>query len=287
MRLICPNCDAHYEVDADLVPPSGRDVQCAECGHVWFQQGVQTLAIPVEPDARTAETAQHVEQVSRPESPEDAVSPEDDDPEDDDDDSEETGITPLAQRSLDDTLLAVLREEAEREARARARETQPPMESQPDLGLEQPPEPRRRIVVRARSEAPDTTAETTPALPADPEGDNDTTIRPSRRELLPDIEQINSTLRASGEMRRPGEASEEQLRLPTQRSTRRKGFRAGFLFMVVIFGLAALVYAQADRVSASVPVAAPTLAAYVAQVDAARAALDDWIAQALVKLNGS
>ncbi|MEN9850001.1 MAG: zinc-ribbon domain, partial [Pseudomonadota bacterium] len=27
MRLICPNCDAEYEVDASAIPDTGRDVQ--------------------------------------------------------------------------------------------------------------------------------------------------------------------------------------------------------------------------------------------------------------------
>lgn len=38
MRLMCPNCDAEYEVDASAIPESGRDVQCSNCGHAWFQQ---------------------------------------------------------------------------------------------------------------------------------------------------------------------------------------------------------------------------------------------------------
>ena len=37
MRLMCPNCDAEYEVDASAIPDSGRDVQCSNCGHAWFQ----------------------------------------------------------------------------------------------------------------------------------------------------------------------------------------------------------------------------------------------------------
>ncbi|MDU8944031.1 zinc-ribbon domain-containing protein [Ovoidimarina sediminis] len=38
MRLICPNCDAQYEVDAAMIPASGRDVQCSNCGRTWFQE---------------------------------------------------------------------------------------------------------------------------------------------------------------------------------------------------------------------------------------------------------
>ena len=37
MRLVCPNCDAEYEVDAAEIPDGGRDVQCSNCGHAWFQ----------------------------------------------------------------------------------------------------------------------------------------------------------------------------------------------------------------------------------------------------------
>jgi predicted Zn finger-like uncharacterized protein len=37
MRLQCPNCDAEYEVDAAAIPQVGRDVQCSNCGHGWFQ----------------------------------------------------------------------------------------------------------------------------------------------------------------------------------------------------------------------------------------------------------
>ncbi|MDG1102854.1 MAG: zinc-ribbon domain-containing protein, partial [Ascidiaceihabitans sp.] len=37
MRLICPNCDAQYEVPTEVVPTEGRDVQCSNCGQTWFQ----------------------------------------------------------------------------------------------------------------------------------------------------------------------------------------------------------------------------------------------------------
>lgn len=37
MRLICPNCGAQYEVPRDAIPDAGRDVQCSNCGHAWFE----------------------------------------------------------------------------------------------------------------------------------------------------------------------------------------------------------------------------------------------------------
>jgi len=37
MRLTCPNCEAQYEVDEAVIPEGGRDVQCSNCGHTWYQ----------------------------------------------------------------------------------------------------------------------------------------------------------------------------------------------------------------------------------------------------------
>ncbi|HHB81612.1 MAG TPA: thioredoxin, partial [Aliiroseovarius sp.] len=46
MRLVCPNCGAQYEVDSRVIPENGRDVQCSNCGHTWFQKpaGSEALA---------------------------------------------------------------------------------------------------------------------------------------------------------------------------------------------------------------------------------------------------
>jgi len=35
MILTCPSCVTRYEVDGTKFPPTGRDVRCAKCGHVW------------------------------------------------------------------------------------------------------------------------------------------------------------------------------------------------------------------------------------------------------------
>ena len=36
MRLLCPKCEAEYEVSDDIIPSEGRDVQCSSCDETWF-----------------------------------------------------------------------------------------------------------------------------------------------------------------------------------------------------------------------------------------------------------
>ena len=44
MRLICPNCGAQYEIADDVIPAAGRDVQCSNCGHTWFERPGASVA---------------------------------------------------------------------------------------------------------------------------------------------------------------------------------------------------------------------------------------------------
>lgn len=37
MRIVCPNCTSQYEVSEEAIPETGRDVQCAKCSEIWFQ----------------------------------------------------------------------------------------------------------------------------------------------------------------------------------------------------------------------------------------------------------
>lgn len=66
MRLICPNCSAQYEIDASMIPDEGRDVQCSNCGHTWFEV----------PSAEAAETSAQAQTVTQPGPGPDAVSEE-------------------------------------------------------------------------------------------------------------------------------------------------------------------------------------------------------------------
>jgi len=94
----------------------------------------------------------------------------------------------------------------------------------------------------------------------------------SRSEMLPDIEEINSTLRASDD----GDISHTALG-PVhveEQQKKRSGFARGFALIVIIGLLMALVYINAPAIAKAVPQADPALNSYVMLVDQARAWLD-------------
>ena len=260
MRLICPNCDAQYEVDDAAIPPAGRDVQCSSCGHAWFQTQADpdraadpNLAAPapewIDPDGAAQGDALTDEQPSPgPVVPEDNTGP--------------------RRRGLDDSVLAVLREEAARETAVRRAEAPPPMEVQTDLGLAPPPPPPVPPSVLAARER---FADLSSPPPEDLAPEDDIAVRPaSRRELLPDIEEINSTLRASSEPR--GDTAEAGT--GASGDAERRGFRGGFVLIILIAVLMWSAYAMAPRIVAAVPAAETAVQAYVAAVDRARLAVD-------------
>ncbi|AWB49824.1 hypothetical protein HYN69_16100 [Gemmobacter aquarius] len=232
MRLICPNCDAEYEVDDAAIPDGGRDVQCSNCGHGWFQ-----LPAGYEAEKAEEEALFGVE--------EDTAAP-------------PAGQPVPVQRTLDENLMAVLREEAEREAAARKAEATP-IETQTEMPLAAPPvsEAARRIA-RLKGVDPDAPAPA-PARPG------------SRRSLLPDIEEINSSLRTAA----PADDADED-----EPPAARRGFRSGFMVSVLVAAAGVGAYAMAPRLAEQLPGAKPVLDSYVSQIDSGRLWLDAAMRQA-------
>lgn len=66
MQLICPNCVAQYEIDESNIPAEGRDVECASCGHHWFQDKVQMFSSDFETPSNTG-SATPPKQAEKPE----------------------------------------------------------------------------------------------------------------------------------------------------------------------------------------------------------------------------
>lgn len=269
MRLICPNCDAEYEVDASAIPDSGRDVQCSNCGHAWFQlppdhaAADEAEAALFDPPAALAVAPPVTPPAAEVPQPVAAAEP-------------ETPAPEVPRRSLDESVLAVLREEAERETSARRAETPVPLETQPEFPLEP-----------ARSVAPEQGPPAEPLSPAAAriarlKGIEPAPAKPAtRKELLPDIEEINSTLR-TGTDRQPAETPAA---LPQPRE--RAGFRSGFSLMLLLAVVLTVLYVMAPRLAAQIPALDGPLAAYVGTVDQARVALDTAMKAAVGMLRGA
>ncbi len=271
MRLICPNCDAQYEVDDGAIPEAGRDVQCSNCGHAWFQ-GREVVAEDLsdalyrEPEpvaaapAAVAQTEDYDEDEGLPPPPPVAAA------------------APV-QRKLDDDVLAILREEAEREMAARRAESGP-IEMQGDLGLPPPVSP---MVGSAASAAAASAATRTDAERriASMKGEASPALRPAaRRDLLPDIEEINSSLR-------PNDMAASLVEEAQPKHARKSsGFRSGFALVLIVAVVAVVVYVMAPQISAQIPGAAEAMQSYVAMVDALRLSVDGLMKRATGALNG-
>ena len=250
MRLVCPNCDAEYEVDASAIPDTGRDVQCSNCGHAWFQMS-----------PRVEEELAAEEALFEPPPPL----------------AEPPPPPAPAPRAVDDSVMQVLREEAEREALARKSET-PRLETQEELGLG-----AAIAATVAAAAAPDPAPTPDPAPEDDPDpvaqriarmkGIDPAPAKPqSRREMLPEIDEINTTLRASSE-RRSGEAAAVSDSLGGARGGS-SSFRSGFTLMILLaVGIVAL-YVMAPKLAQQIPAAKGALEGYVAAIDGLRLWLD-------------
>lgn len=269
MRLICPNCDAQYEIDSGLIPETGRDVQCSDCGHVWFQVPESALVAAAAPGPGPEQALPPEPQTEPDDPPVDAEDPEP---------VADPGEQPR-RPALDEGMLAILREEAERESRARAEEAARARvrmpEVQSDMALE-PAEsaPRLRIRPRPAEDA----ADEAPPPPVGPDSPETAEAqRAPRRDLLPDIDRINSTLAADN----PSRAAAGEADAAETVEARRKGFRGGFLTVVVVAALAWTLYVQAPAVVRMVPQVEAAMGAYVALVDRTRLGLDALVRQSL------
>lgn len=249
------------------MPMAGRDVQCSNCGKTWFQH---------HPD-----NPPEVEEEDEPAPPANAPAP--------------------TRRSLDPSVADILREEADTEFAARKRRQAEILESQPDLGLDiaDDPEPApqatafdddnadeddrvterraldaKRRMARMRGEPEQTVPSATTAAGA----------LSSRRKLLPDIDEINSTLRNDSSSTASAGAPPTAAEVGEVRR-RRVGFRRGFSLMMLLCAALALIYVFAPQIAQAVPAVDPLLNSYVTWVDQIRLGLNNQVSALLAWLD--
>lgn len=194
MRLICPKCNAQYEIERAMIPDEGREVECSACGHVWlqtplpWQKDEPTAAQPApaatqEPATIRSATPRGLSgdllaaaKGRRTEVP-------------------DLGDAPILQRPLPDDVLSILREETARElgARKQTKEGAPnpepaiakpvaPAEEQPDAGDAAAADPGNEITADPSPDWPATTV-TQP----DPEPSTKSKPKPAEPAVIEDV----------------------------------------------------------------------------------------------------
>ena len=183
------------------------------------------------------------------------------------------------------------REATQRMARLRGEDPQKPAQSSADTAEDaqsaagavppRPTHPRARgasAPTPQRSQRPAPAPSPAAAAPAPQTGDSTGEMAAtlaSRKALLPDVEQINSTLRANSE-RRPASADdfETPQSVGAYDGPRSSGFRQGLTFAVFVALILAAIYIYAPLLGEQVAALQAPLAQYTALVDQARNWLD-------------
>lgn len=289
MRLTCPNCGAQYEVPPEAVPAAGRDVQCSACGHTWFEQPAESRPRLIDPefgdgpprvegDAEEEEDLAELRAQPRPgpvSPPMDAAAA----------GTAQDGLPPRSR--VPPEVAGILREEAAREAQARAEETVrrtvppvasavlPPSAASVAPEIARPAVAPRRLRPREAGE-PEVRQASSPAAPP---------ARPPRlarqvdREI--DLDRINSTLRTHADQIG---AKAPQLEAPRRR---RPGFGGGFWGSLAVLAILAALYVFRPQIVEAVPRAAAVLDPYARVVDQGRFWLDHEVGRLLGVTPGS
>ena len=47
MIITCPSCKKKFNIDINLIPSEGRDLQCGSCEHIWFYKKEEPISEPL------------------------------------------------------------------------------------------------------------------------------------------------------------------------------------------------------------------------------------------------
>lgn len=253
MRLICPKCDAQYDIADDVIPEGGRDVQCSSCAHTWFQMDKPKIA------GRPL--------TQRPTPKPKPPAPSDDGP-------RHRPIETPERKPLDSSIADILREEAAREKEVRAtEEAQPhPTEETGKSPTERAEETRKRIAQMTGDSG---------ATPAAVAAASTGAVQGANLRTVPGIDEINATLRARAQASDTSGMTEEE----KQEVVHRRGFRRGFFVVLLLLAILITPYFFVDEITENLPQTADVMASYVQTVDQLRLWLDDQVRNVQVMIN--
>ena len=273
MRLICPSCGAQYDVPDDAIPEAGRDVQCSNCNHTWFQ--LHTTAAPIaepaapQPARKPLDPA--VSDILRQEAAREQQL--------------RTSASTAPRQTQDDTTPKPAVDAAQTRRRI-AGLTEAEAAAEADVRVAPAPKPVRAVRVTpppARPEQPRVMpARSAEAADADADVSVDTaTAAGDSADDMPSMNDINTSLRTRAQAPESALTPAEEAEIIT-----RRGFRRGFVFGLLIFAVLLGPYILADQIVATFPQSADAMANYSATLDAMRLSLNqragdlgDWIAE--------
>ena len=223
MRLVCPTCDAEYEIARTAIPRSGREVECSNCGHSWFQAFADLTIDEALADDSEDASDPRIPDVSHPD----------------------------VSRPVDDAVLQVLRQEAEREVKARLAETG-----------------RRGLEAQTETALP-TIHSDLDTLHAG-RGDQDLAVQDpsarSRRDLLPAIDEVTAALQ-DGPLPKVPASGRPLSEVPVPPKAQPTALARIFLLLVLAAVILLALYVFAPLIAQNLPALAQTSADYVAAVD--------------------
>ena len=305
MRLICPNCEAQYEVSDDAIPPGGRDVQCSNCQLSWFQTekptvpGRDKLTLSnrqepaVEEPTSIADPAPEAEAIPETSSDSAAEAPTEPARSFMEEVASEFPPAESAQapeppakastappepmrRQLDDAVANILREEAAIGTTAAVAATQAPSPVAKPPATEAPKaaapvavdETRQRIAMMTAEEGGTRSGAKTSTTTATAPNAEEAHLR-----TVPSINEINATLRARAQANDASGLTEAE----KVEAVERKGFRRGFFWVLLILIIAILPYVFADQITENLPQTTGFMASYVMMIDQLRLSLSEMV----------
>lgn len=212
----------------------------------------------------------------QPEDADSAPEVEAEQPDDDDEDDAETpisAVTAAPRKEVSEDVKQILQEEAEQELRAREAESQG-IETQPDLGLDAPQRDNDAELAARLQKMED---EANAALEEVEEKD----LR--SRDMLPDIEEINSTLDTPDGT---GDTRIDLGPMAGETASGGKGFRRGFSLTVLLAVLLVSLYVLAPQIAERFPQAQGALDQYTTMGDSVRLWLEGAMQSAIEKMRG-
>jgi len=267
MRLICPKCDAQYDIADDVIPEGGRDVQCSSCAHTWFQTDKSKAAgrpLTQRPTPRPAPSSVPAPpELDRNDAPRHSV-------------VEHSLVDPAARKPLDSSIADILRQEAAREKAASApQQAQQKAPEISNVSRDRRANETRERIAQVTENGGRAAASVAAAATGAVAGEN---LR-----SVPSIDEINATLRARAAASDTSGLTEREHFEVVQR----RGFRRGFFAVLLVIAVLIAPYFLADQIVENLPATRDIMTSYVETVDTARIWLDDQLQSLRAKALGA